>query len=90
MTQTYPIFLVFSILQIFMLFSSFIRCNWKENMQLKREIYNVIQVTSVGGEMSPPKLVFRSGSLVRIEPLEAEVRLKVIVLCCIMLLMLAN
>ncbi len=29
---------------------------------------------------SPPKLVFRSRSLIRIEPLEAEVRLKVIML----------
>ena len=49
-------------------------------MQLEREICNVIQVTSVGGEMSPPKLDFHSGSLIRIESLEAEVRLKVIVL----------
>jgi hypothetical protein len=80
MTQTYPIFLVFSILQIFMLFSSFIRCNWKANMQLEREICNVIQVTSVGGEISPPKLGFPSGSLIRIEPLKAEVRLNIIVL----------
>jgi hypothetical protein len=41
----------------------------------------VIQVTSVGGAMSPPpKLGFRSGSLIRIEPLKAKVRLKVIML----------
>ncbi len=80
MTQTYPIILVFSILQIFMLFSFFIRCNWKANMQLGREICNVIQVTLVGGAMSPPKLSLRSGSLIRIEPLKAKVRLKVIVL----------
>jgi hypothetical protein len=78
MTHTYPIFLVFSILQIFMLFSRFTRCNWKANMQVKRE--SVIQVTSVGGEISPPKLGFRSGSLIRIEPLKARVRVKVIVL----------
>ncbi len=49
-------------------------------MQLEREICNVIQVTSVGGEMSPPKLGFCSGSLIRIESLKAKVRLKVIVL----------
>ncbi len=50
-------------------------------MQLEREICNVIQVTSVGGEMSPHlKLGFRLGSLIMIEPLEEEVRLKVIVL----------
>ena len=40
----------------------------------------MIQVTLVGGEISPPKLGFRSGSLIRIESQEAEVRLKVIVL----------
>ncbi len=49
-------------------------------MQLEREICNVIQVSSAGGEMSPSKLGLRLGSLIRIEPLEAEVRLKVIVL----------
>ena len=49
-------------------------------MQLEREICNVIQVTSVGGEISPPKLGVCSGSLIRIEPLKAELRLKVIVL----------
>ncbi len=52
-------------------------------MQLKREICNVIQVISMGGgEIShlSPKLGFRSGSLIRIEPLKTEVRLKVIVL----------
>ncbi len=49
-------------------------------MQLEREICNVIQVTSAGGEMSPSKLGFRSGSLIRIEPLKAEVHLKVIML----------
>jgi hypothetical protein len=46
-------------------------------MQLEREICNAIQVTSV---ISPPKLGFRSGYLLRSEPLEAEVRLKVIML----------
>ncbi len=63
-------------------FLSFIGCNWKANMQLERERCNVIQVTSVGGAMSPPppKLGFRSGSLIRIEPLKTKVRLKVIVL----------
>jgi hypothetical protein len=35
---------------------------------------------SGGRDISPPKLGFRSGSLIRIEPLKAEVRLKVIVL----------
>ena len=74
MTQTYPIFLVFSILQIFMLFSSFIRCNWKANMQ------GDTSYLSGERDTSPPKLGFRSGSLIRIEPLKAEVRLKVIVL----------
>ena len=63
-----------------MLFSSFIGCNWKANMQCEREICSVIQVTSVGGTMSPPKLGFRLGSLIRIEPLKAKVRLKVIML----------
>jgi hypothetical protein len=33
-----------------------------------------------GGKDVSPKLAFRSGSLVRIEPLEAEVRLKIIML----------
>ncbi len=49
-------------------------------MQLEREICNGIQVTLVGGAMSSPKLGFRSGSLIRIEPLKAKVRLKVIML----------
>ena len=43
----------------------------------------MIQVTLVGGQTFPPpspKLAFHSGSLVRIEPLEAEVCLKIIVL----------
>ncbi len=39
----------------------------------------MIQVTLVGGETFP-KIGFRLGSLIRIESLEAEVRLKVIVL----------
>ncbi len=40
----------------------------------------MIQVTLVGGETSPPKLGFCLGSLIRIESLNAEVSLKVIVL----------
>ncbi len=46
----------------------------KENMQCDTSY------PSGGRDVSPPKLGFHSGSLVRIEPLEAEVRLKVIVL----------
>jgi hypothetical protein len=74
MTQTYPIFLIFSILQIFMLFSFY-------KMQLERKY-------AIGKEsmqcdtsyLSPPKLGFHSGSMMRIKPLKAKVRLKVIVL----------
>ena len=37
----------------------------------------MIQVTSVGGEASPPKLAFRSGTLVWVESLEVKVCLQV-------------
>ena len=45
----------------------------KENMQCDTSYIS-------GGKMSPPKLGFRSGSVIRLESLEAEVCLKVIVL----------
>ncbi len=65
----------------YILFCKLLCCFQVYRMQLEREIRNMIQVTPVRGEMSPPpKLGFRSGSLIKIEPLKAEVRLRVLML----------